>query len=344
MIASYAWTRLPMTQTGKLARAYSFEKIRREARISSDIERIDTRRGSIAFWIKLNNLSTVGLPQLFDIYPGPPHIEANFLPDRPDPKNSAVTLPGEITFNMKLVPTVDGNYSIEEKIGTGGFSFKPGEWHHVVWTWQGMRHKVYLDGALKGETIFSSPMPPLALPTFRIGPSYEGFQDVTIDEFASYNFAFTPAEVTAAFAATTSKPLAPIDPHGIDITAEWGPGIGKVSVAADSGNDFEAAGVKYTVDVYRDRKLIKSGDITQLRRGFGETLISIGTMTPGSYFATVKLLNRSNTVLAVKNSVHLRSAKNFMAWKFTRCKHEGSTPMDRHSREWFKTQRMGKRV
>ena len=140
------------------------------------------------------------------------------------------------------------------------------------------------------------------MPTFRIGPSYGGFQDVTIDEFASYNFAFTPAEVTAAFAATTSKPLAPIDPHGIDITAEWGPGIGKVSVAADSGNDFEAAGVKYTVDVYRDRKLIKSGDIPQLRRGFGETLISIGTMTPGSYFATVKLLDRSNTVLAVKNS------------------------------------------
>ena len=56
------------------------------------------------------------------------------------------------------------------------------------------------------------------------------------------------------------------------------------------------------MDVYRDRKLIKSGDITQLRRGFGETLISIGTMPPGSYFATVKLLDRDNSVLAVKNS------------------------------------------
>ena len=56
------------------------------------------------------------------------------------------------------------------------------------------------------------------------------------------------------------------------------------------------------MDVYRDRKLVQSGDITQLRRGFGETLISIGTMPPGSYDATVKLLGRGDTVLAVKNS------------------------------------------
>ena len=287
---------------GKIGEGIFVRKDKTGSWISSDIERIDTRRGSVAFWIKLNNSSTIGLPQLFNIYPGPPYIEANFLPDRPDPKNSAVTLPGEITFTMRLVPTVDGNYSIEEKVGTGGFSFRPGEWHHVVWTWQGMNHKVYLDGTLKHKKVFSSPMPPQALPTFRIGPSFDGFEDVTIDELGTYNFALTPSEVTAAYSATISKPVAPINPHGIDVTAEWGPGVGKVSIAADSGNDFEGSAVKYIVNVYRDGKLIKSGEITKLLRGFGETLISIGTMTPGSYFATVKLVNSRSMVLAIKNS------------------------------------------
>ena len=174
--ANYRLIRLPTILAGKIGQGIFVRKDQTGSWINSDIERIDTRRGSIAFWIKLNNSSTAGLAQLFDVSPGPPYIEANFLPDRADPKNAAVTLPGEITFNMKLVPTVDGNYSIEENVGTSGFSFKPGEWHHVVWTWQGMRHKVYLDGALKGEKIFSSPMPHQALPRFRIGPSFMGFK------------------------------------------------------------------------------------------------------------------------------------------------------------------------
>ena len=163
--------RITYDPNGKIGEGIFVRKDQTGSRISTNIERLDTRRGSIVFWIKLNNLRTVGPPELFSIWPGPPYIQANFLPDRPDPKNPAVTLPGEITFNTKLVPTVDGNYSIEEKVGTGGFSFRPGEWHHVIWTWQGLNHKVYLDGALKQEKIFVSPMPPQASPTFRIGPS-----------------------------------------------------------------------------------------------------------------------------------------------------------------------------
>jgi hypothetical protein len=287
---------------GKIGQGVFIRKDQTGSWIASGIERIDTRRGSIAFWIKLNNSNVIGLPQLFDIDPGPPYVQATFLPDRPDPKNPASTLPGEVTFTMRLVATVDGNYSIEEKVSTGGFSFRPGEWHHVVWMWQGLRHRVYLDGAFRQEKIFNTPMPPQSLPTFRIGPSFSGVQDVTIDEFATYNFALTASEVTASYSATTSKPIAPISAHGIDVTAEWGPGSGKVAVATDSGNDFEATAVKYTVDIYRNGALITNGEITKLIRGFGETLISTGTLTPGTYFATVKLLNSSNAVLATKNS------------------------------------------
>ena len=70
--------RITYDPNGKIGEGIFLRKDKTGSWISSDIERIDTRRGSIAFWIKLNNARTKGLPQLFNIYPGPPYIEANF--------------------------------------------------------------------------------------------------------------------------------------------------------------------------------------------------------------------------------------------------------------------------
>jgi hypothetical protein len=251
--------------------------------LGSNIVRFDTRRSTVAFWMKLNDLHLEGLPQIFGVYPGPPRLDATF------------SLVDGFTFAVNF-----GNHA--ETINTGKFQWNVGDWHHVIWTWQGSRHRVYIDGALKREKIFSSPMQWVAESPLWFGPTFSGYQNATIDEFAIYNFAFSEAEVAAAYYRNVSAPLSPITPHGIDVVAEWGPGVQKVSVAADSGNDLEASAVRYIVDVQRDNTLIASGEITKLNRGFGEAVIATGPMTAGTYVVTVKLFNGSNHLLGTKVS------------------------------------------
>jgi len=251
--------------------------------LGSNIVRFDTRRSTVAFWIKLNDLRLEGLPQIFGVYPGPPRLDATF------------SLVDGFTFSVNF-----GNFT--ETITTGKFQWNVGDWHHVIWTWQGSRHRVYIDGTLKGEKIFSSPMHSVTESPLWFGPTFGGYQNATIDEFAIYNFAFSDAEVAAAYSRIVSAPISPITPHGIDVVAEWGPGVEKVSVAADSGNDLEASAVRYLVDIQRDNILIASGEITKLNRGFGEAVIATGPMTAGTYVVTVKLLNGSNNLLGTKVS------------------------------------------
>jgi hypothetical protein len=264
---------------------------------------LEARRGSIAFWIRNNSTSGSGGAEVFDVYPGPPFITMGFSPNHPDPNNANSTIKGEITFGVGFDGAADIGQGISDTIGTGPFNFVPGDWHHVVWTWQGMHHKVYLDGQLATDKTMISPMPPQISPSFAAGIEGGWIQDSTIDELGIYNFAMTPNEVAAGFGSSVSAPFTPIDQHGLDATAQWGPGVGKVHVSADPGNDFESQASSYAIDILKDDQVIKSATISNLRRGFGESLIDLGgPLAAGTYKARVKLLDASSTTLATQDT------------------------------------------
>ncbi len=195
------------------------------------------------------------------------------------------------------------HYEVNDHISTAGFAFKPGEWHHVVWTWAGMHTAIYLDDQLSAEKILISPFPMQWPDDVELGPSGYCLQNMTIDELAIYNFAMTPAEVRASCQATTSTPITPSGGHGLSMTAAWGPGERAVNVTADSGNDFETRAAAYLVEALNERGLVlASTKITALRRGFGETLLHLGKMAPGSYTARVTLLDARGNKLATSAS------------------------------------------
>ena len=79
--------------------------------LGSNIVRFDTRRSTVAFWIKLNDLRLEGLPQIFGVYPGPPRLDATF------------SLVDGFTFSVNF-----GNFT--ETITTGKFQWNVGDWHH----------------------------------------------------------------------------------------------------------------------------------------------------------------------------------------------------------------------
>lgn len=279
---------------GKIGQALQVAK----SRIICGEHRLDPRRGSLACWVKTN--ATGGF--LLHIWPGPPAFDMSFTPKKPDPKQPDDPLKGEITFTVKLGDLGDGHYEYIQTIGTGAFAFTPSEWHHVVWTWVGVRHTVFLDGKPAASQSFDSPMPTEQGKNFVIGPPW-GTPDAAIDELAIYNFAMSPAEVQAAFTATESKPITPIAAHGLTVSAEWAPGEGQAYVSADAGNDGAQAVTKYGVDVLNETSnVLAHNAITTLRRGFGELLLPIGAMTPGAYHAVVKAYDAAGKIVATQQS------------------------------------------
>ncbi len=281
---------------------------RKSSMMNAGAHRMDLRRGTVCFWIKLNSAVQEGPPEIACVYPGPPIMNIGFTPTRILPQrqylNGKDEMPGDITFHAGLGYTWGGHYEVETRIGTGGFKFEPGEWHHVAWTWAGIRQSVYLDGKLAKEMTAVSPFPPEQFPEFRIGTAAGGKQDIVIDELATYNFAFTPAEAQAAFAMKESAPIKPIDKHGLTVTADWGPGELKAHITADSGNDFEKAAACMAVELLDGKgETLGTGKIEPLRRGFGEALVPLKSMPAGRYVARVRLLGKDGKEIAAKESV-----------------------------------------
>lgn len=86
----------------------------------------------------------------------------------------------------------------------------PGEWCHVAGLFDGVRVKIYINGALDGELAYSG-TPPTTGHTLRIGQRYSG--DFTfkglIDEVSIYNRALTDEEIQAIFAAGSAGKCRP---------------------------------------------------------------------------------------------------------------------------------------
>lgn len=89
-------------------------------------------------------------------------------------------------------------------------------WHHVVGTFDGATIKVYIDGALAGSTPAVTPFTPtmwhqvnFLIAHGRYGDNAVATFPGSLDEIAFYNYALTPAQVAAHYAAITEAPVAP---------------------------------------------------------------------------------------------------------------------------------------
>src|SRR5262249_47743327 len=231
---------------------------------------IDPRRGTITFWIRLNTLDD-GYPLLFRIEGGLP-IQALYHPNRPDPKDASKTLPGEIDIRLGYV------YNTWAAVNSKPFNFVNGDWHYVVWTWQSMRHKMYIDGQLSADVTAKSPLPYSISPddTLYVGTDGIGLADATIDELTFYNYPMKSSELAAAYANTNPAPITSSGAHGLEVVSVWGPSVGKLHIAADAGNDFELQAASYKVDITKNGTSFKSGTLSNLNRGFAEGLIDLG--------------------------------------------------------------------
>jgi uncharacterized repeat protein (TIGR01451 family) len=97
----------------------------------------------------------------------------------------------------------------------GGFPVAPGQWHHVVGTYDGTALKLYVDGILRSQTPLSGTLVPVPAGNFMTFGSEDGALHCPgcvgqryffglIDEVKIFNRALSASEVAANFAAGTA--------------------------------------------------------------------------------------------------------------------------------------------
>ena len=84
---------------------------------------LDTLRGTLTFWLRLNSTEHEGPTEIVSIWPGPPQLQVSFRAQRPTPEKPGEVQPGEVSF------TVEG-----QRISSGNLALLPGDWHHIAWT------------------------------------------------------------------------------------------------------------------------------------------------------------------------------------------------------------------
>jgi hypothetical protein len=91
---------------------------------------------------------------------------------------------------------------------TFNFGIEPGEWHHVVGTYDGNRMKMYIDGVMKANIAFTATFAPSAgslyIGTFWQGPGQ--FFSGDMDEVAIWKRILTPQEVLERYEAAWPPP------------------------------------------------------------------------------------------------------------------------------------------
>ena len=82
-------------------------------------------------------------------------------------------------------------------------SWQSGQWHHVAFTFSNTTktQKVYIDGVLKNQMIFTDELPPINTANFRIGAYSDGSDaaKAVLDRFRISNKARSPQEIYASF-------------------------------------------------------------------------------------------------------------------------------------------------
>lgn len=270
---------------------------------------IQSRRGSLAFWVKLTSLDRV--ESMISVMPGPAAVRINATPG----SNNSGRLTIYIDFDgdgvdaSKAIGSA-GLGGVRDKVESDGFNFVPNEWHHFVWTWQGTHHKLYRDGTkvttvvddkdgtkVVGDKIAISAMPAVMNGRFNIGGGC-CWAAPTLDELAVYNFPMNDAEALASYQNASSGPISANGVHGLDVVGQWAPGDGKVVVQADAGNEFALRAASYTVNVSRNGQAVASFGLANPVGGFAQGAYAFGTpLQPGSYVAQVNMLDSSGNLL-----------------------------------------------
>jgi len=249
-----------------------------------------SRRGTLAFWVRLN--ATGDMDSVISEYPGPPYWKVNVT------SGSS----GQLSIFFAFDGAYAGTGAVQDTLASDTFNFVVGDWHHFVWTWQGTHHRLYRDGALVTDRTMISPMPTTMGANFRIGGG-NGSGTATLDELAVYNYAFNLADVAASYSAQVSNPISASGTHGLDLVAQWAPGNGNVLIMADAGSDFATRASSYSVTVVRDGSSVTTGTISNLTSGFGQALIPVTIpLAAGTYTAQVALKDSNGSTLATQTT------------------------------------------
>src|SRR5262249_14209151 len=99
---------------------------------------VSPQRGTVSFWIRLNSTTLTGQGEIFSTT-GDNNI--GFVRGA-----FAAGSSGQIT----ITPGFDGHFNglgwgVSDQIATDTFNFMPGDWHHIIWTWQGTHHRLFRD-------------------------------------------------------------------------------------------------------------------------------------------------------------------------------------------------------
>jgi hypothetical protein len=104
---------------------------------------------------------------------------------------------GELQFIMDSDPSPLN----ERRIGYSVAAWRPGEWHHLVFTWSNRHHQMhlYVDGDRVGSTAFSRDLPTVAADVLHVGCGYLAPLDGTLDVLRVHARPLTPEEVECIF-------------------------------------------------------------------------------------------------------------------------------------------------
>jgi len=232
------------------------------------------QRGTVAFWVKPNSQVATSFVDTYPPAPAGPDIQFEF-----DATKNQILLDSGTDFGS--------NKASYGSLSTGYITLATGSWSHIVYTWVGTLWTVYVNGTLINSQIFNSPFPYSSQITqMRMAAPYQG--DLSLDEFAIYDFAFSQAEVSAAYnsGAGQSSPLSPISPHGVSSIGQWSPGYSQVAYLADAGNDNLALTTSFHIDAYENGTLIASTVDSLVRNGYVEGLLQLPVMSSGAYTIT----------------------------------------------------------
>lgn len=130
-------------------------------------------------------------------------------------------------------------------------------WHHIVYTFDGTYHRVYVNNSLVVEDNTHSGKVPKAVPLRYIGNGLDNNNQVYIDEVAYYNTVLSPARIDAHYAARTEIYYTDTVIEDSPV-AYWRLGVvtsGEFCAPETISIDYNANQTIQTVKVYGDSRL-----------------------------------------------------------------------------------------
>ncbi|MBI2192199.1 MAG: hypothetical protein HYU36_09460 [Planctomycetes bacterium] len=155
--------------------------------------------------------------------------------------------------------------------------FQRSAWHHVVWTWRSVWHFLYVDGRPIASGMVLSRMQPIAsdgaLLSVMAAPA-------EISDLRIHRRALEPEDVQRLAPAAEDLYLPPLPP--LRLWADWGPGLGRAVVYADTAALPAAARVDLACVEAETGKIVAGAAIAWMPSGLGEETVQV---TQGASFA-----------------------------------------------------------